>query len=227
MFYLIPAWKSHQIVNTIGSVDDLIEKNEQFLSKFQKYISALYSDLSHKCDGCFELNRLVEKSGKTLKNNEWHDSKVLDLSTMPNGNIFINEFSSGENFSTNIKTLNNLDLVYGSIMPYFKKAGFALDVNYIAGTVLSFKPKKADDYLWILACISSEEFHSFTTANAQGTKMPIINWDTFISYKLPYDKKAIEKFNHKIKPLFEMAVIKMRQNRKLKIIKQNLLTQYF
>ena len=194
---------------------------------FQKYLAVLFYDLSLKCADCVELNKMVSKTGKIMKNNEWYNSKVLDLSTMPNGKIFINDFSSGKNFSTNIKMLDNLDLVYGSIRPYFKKAGFALDVDFIAGTVFSFRPRNRDDYLWILACVTSEKFHSFTSANAQGTKMPIINWDSFVSYKLPYDKKIIERFNHIIKPLFETTIIKMRQNRKLKDIKQNLLTKYF
>lgn len=43
---------------------------------------------------------------------------------MPNDNIFIDKFSDGLSFSTNIKTINKNDLVYGSIRPYFKKAGF-------------------------------------------------------------------------------------------------------
>ena len=208
-------------------MDDLIEKNEQFLIKFQAYLIQTYYKYSLECDDTVELSDLVNRTGKTVKESRWKESKVLDLSTMPSGNIFINEFSDGKSFSTNIKTINNLDMVYGSIRPYFKKAGFALDVDYIAGTVFSFNVKNKADYLWVLACISSEGFHSFTSTNAQGTKMPIINWDTFISYKVPFDSQIVESLNETLGPIFDICINKMRQNRKLKALKKNLLTKYF
>ena len=219
-------FKQH-IVNTIGSVDDLIEKNQEFLDKFQVLLSKYYDSFSLKCSNEVKLGSLIIRTGKTLKNDEWMESKLLDLSTMPNGSIFVNNFSDGSAFSTNIKTVNNFDLVYGSIRPYFKKAGFALDVNYIAGSVYSFKPENEKYMLWLLACISSDSFHSFTSSSSQGTKMPIINWDTFTSFKLKLDDSTIDDFNKKLLPVFEMCVNKMRENRKLKLIKQQLLDKYF
>ena len=215
------------IVNTIGSVDDLIESNANFISKFQQYLSQIYKLYCLDINYEVELNSLIVRTGKTLKNKEWFGSNVLDLSTMPNNNIFINDFSCGENFTTNIKTLNNLDLVYGSIRPYFKKAGFALDVDYIAGSVYSFMPLDEKNYLWLLACICSDDFHLFTSSNSQGTKMPIINWDTFSSFKIRYDSKIIHEFNKQVQPLFDLCVIKAREIRRLKAIKEKLLSKYF
>lgn len=215
------------IVNTIGSIDDLIESNAKFINKFQQFLSQIYKIYCLDINDEVELNSLIVRTGKTLKNKEWFGSNVLDLSTMPNNNIFINDFSCGENFTTNIKTLNNLDLVYGSIRPYFKKAGFALDVDYIAGSVYSFKPLDKKNYLWVLACICSDEFHLFTSSNSQGTKMPIINWDTFSSFKIRYDSEIIYEFNEQIQPLFDLCVTKAREIRRLKDIKEKLLSKYF
>ena len=205
----------------------MIEKNEIFLLKFQKYLANSYIEFSENIETKIELSQIIKRTGKLLKNNEWLESKVIDLSTMSSDNIFINSFSNGIDFKTNIKTINNFDLVYGSIRPYFKKAGFALDVDYIAGSVFSFITNNSIDYLWILACISSDEFHKFTTSNAQGTKMPIINWENFVTYKVPYDKRIIEDFYLTVNPLFKLAVNKMRQIRKLQKIKQLLLSKYF
>ena len=173
------------------------------------------------------ISKLVCRTGTSLKNNEWLSSKIIDLSTMNPAKIFINDFSSGSNFTTNIRTVNQLDLLYGSIRPYFKKVGFALDVNYVAGTVFSFKPNDNLNYCWILATISSERFHDFTTLNSQGTKMPIINWDTLCTYQVPYDSNLIKKFNEKIKPMFLHTISKAREIRKLKQIKHILLSKYF
>ena len=57
--------------------------------------------------------------------------------------------------------------------------------------------------------------------------MPIINWDTFISYKVPYDKEIVNSFNNEFKNLFDFAVAKMKENKKLEKIKQKLLEKYF
>ena len=205
----------------------MIDKNEQFLYKFQDYLSKLYQFYSFQIEEKVDLSTLIYRTGKPCKDNEWLNKNILDLSTMPNSSIFINNFSNGNNFKTNIKSVNNLDLVYGSIRPYFKKAGFALDVDYIAGTVFSFNVLNKNLYLWIMAIICSNQFHEFTTKNSQGTKMPIINWDTFITYKASYDEQTIDEFNKKIMPLFKMAVYKMKEIRKLKEIKSNLLAKYF
>ena len=205
----------------------MIEKNNEFLSKFQKYLTDLYTLYSSQIEETMDLKYLIMRTGKIYKNNEWLGNKVLDLSTMPNDSIFINSFSNGADFKTNIKSVNNLDLVYGSIRPYFKKAGFALDVDYIAGSVYSFNVINKENYLWILATICSANFHEFTSKNSQGTKMPIINWDTFVTYKVKYNESSIFDFNAKVETLFNLAINKMRQNRKLKEIKSKLIEKYF
>lgn len=205
----------------------MIEKDKEFLIKFQERLITKYSILSSNVNSKVPLSRLIQRTGKTLKNGEWLNKEVLDLSSMQTDNIFIESFSDGKDFKTNIKTVNNYDLVYGSIRPYFRKAGVAIDVEYIAGTVFSFKPKNKNDFIWLLALISSNEFHLFTSRNSQGTKMPIINWNIFVSYEVPYSKEKISLMNHELIFLLELAINKVRNIRKLKQIKNVLLKKYF
>ncbi len=173
------------------------------------------------------LSFFIFRTGKLLKKREWVESDVIDLSTMPYNSIFIENFSKGVNFATNIKTIGLNDLIYGSIRPYFKKAGFNWKTNYVVGSVFSFNVINENNYLWILATICSEDFHNFTNRNSYGTKMPIINWETFVSYKLSYSKREVKSFVKIMKPLFDLAVTKLKQNHQLKIIKNNLLKKYF
>ena len=215
------------IVNTIGSVDELIECNNKFLAAFQRYLISKYKEVGLQIDDECELSSLIKRTGKSLKQKEWFDAKVIDLSTMPNDNIFISDYSDGSNFATNIKTIGDKDLVYGSIRPYFKKAGFNWKSKYVAGSVYSFNVNNKYDYLWILACICSEDFHKYTSSNSQGTKMPIINWDSFIKYKIPYSKQNVIEFKQNIEPLFERALIKLKENDYLRRIKAKLLIKYF
>lgn len=205
----------------------MIEKNEKFLSKFQELLCKSYLNLSINISSKIPLSNLILRTGKIVKNGVWHGKDVLDLSSMPNNNIFINDFSNGDNFKTNIKSINNYDLVYGSIRPYFKKSGIAIDVNYIAGTVFSFRPKNELDYIWLLALICSNDFHLFTTRNSQGTKMPMVNWDIFGTYNVPYDREKIIILNKDVGFLLELAINKAKSIRKLKKIKNVLLKKYF
>ena len=205
----------------------MIEKNIEFCNKFQSFLTQKYKMLINDCKIKVPLSSLVNRTGKLLKNNEWNDKIVMDLSTMPENSIIINNFSNGSDFKTNIKTVDNLDLVYGSIRPYFKKCGFVLDVNYIVGSVFSFKPVYPEEYLWLLACICSEDFHKYTNTNSQGTKMPMINWETFIEYKVPYDPKIASDFNRELNVLFNIVKKKCRETRKLKKIKEIMLKKYF
>ena len=147
---------------------------------------------------------------------------------MPQKNIIINNFSSGADFSTNIKKISLKSLLYGSIRPYFKKCGFAIETDYCTGTVHSFLPKENKFYLWLLATISSDEFHKYTETNSQGTKMPMINWETFIKFMVSLPSEdSLSDFNEKIEPVFNMIVIKMKEYQLLKEQKNILLKKYF
>ena len=190
-------------------------------------LKSKYKDLSLKESRKCKLSDLIIRTGKTSKNKEWSDSKIIDLSTMPNDNIFIDKFSNGSNFSTNIKTIGKNDLVYGSIRPYFRKAGFNWKTKYVAGSVYSFNTNRKDDYLWVLSCICSEEFHKYTATNSQGTKMPIINWDAFINFELPYSEKSAVTLQNTMKPLLELSIVKLKENDCLETIKSRLLKKYF
>lgn len=223
------AFFSNTVINTIGSVDDLIEKNQLILNAFSKYLQAEYQLLkSSHTDNYIELGKIIARTGRLLKKEEWVAESVIDLSTMKTNEIFLSNFSCGDSFETNIKNLNPFDLVYGSIRPYFRKSGFSIDTKCVAGSVFSFKPKHSDYFLVALAIITSNDFHSFTEVNSQGTKMPIINWDSFITYKIPnFSNDQLEIFNKKVKNSFKICVNLTLQNRSLKKIKYSLLEKYF
>lgn len=219
------SW-SLNIVGAIGTIDDLIGKNEEILDKFQAVLNKKFESISISLP-TVKLSELITRTGKPMKNNEWVNDVVIDLSTMHSNKIFINDFSKGSDFKTNIKSIEPFDLLYGSIRPYFRKAGFNIKNKFCAGSVFSFKPKQSLDFLWLLALISSNKFHLFTETNSQGTKMPIISWNSFVSYKAKYSKEASLSLSNQYEALFKYIVIKMLEVHKLKKIKESLLKKYF
>ena len=206
----------------------MIESNESIFLKFNSFIHSLVERFSLRSRTYSALKNYVVKVGGACKKNEWKNSYIIDLSTMPEDNIVINTFNDGSSFNTNIKTLDNNTLLYGSIRPYFHKCGFTVDINYVAGTVHSFKTVDKKMYFWVLGIICSEEFHKHTNTKSQGTKMPIINWDSLTNYDIPLlNSEDLNRFNSIIEPLYNIVIEKMRQNRKLNDLKQQYLKKFF
>ena len=198
------------------------------MEKFNDYINTIYKQFIKLCINEDLLSNLVFKSGKKLNKKEWENANIIDLSTMPRSNIVINSFSNGNNFETNIYTLDNKTLLYGSIRPYLRKCGFTWDVSYVAGTVHSFKPLDEDKFYWLLAVLQSEDFHKNSEIKSQGTKMPIITWEGLTSYKTSLLlKDDLNKFNKFIIPVFNKIIGCMLENRKLNILKQLYLKKFF
>ena len=173
-----------------------------------------------------EISNLIERNREKIKDfNDWKDELLIDLSNMPRFSIAIGEFDKGKKFTSNIYKLNKYDLLFGSIRPYFGKAGFSPINGVVTGTILSFKPKDFKFYALLLCLISSKRFISYTVANSKGTKMPIINWKEFGKYELalPKDENVIKKFNEIAIPLILEISNNLHQNLKLKNIRDALL----
>ncbi len=209
-------------------MDDLIELNAKKLSKIQKLLGKQFDFFEAESKESQRLSEMIRKSGSMCKSGEWKQSKVIDLSTMSNGEMAVVDYSLGTDFSTNIKTLDPNALLYGSIRPYFEKAGFTVDIDYAAGTVYQFVAKNPEMKLWVLCTICSCDFHKYTKTNLKGTKMPLIGWDEFGKYEAPVPtKESLRRFNEICTPLHEEQIRLIRQIRVLKNTKFTLLKMYF
>lgn len=144
-----------------------------------------------------ELKHLINRNREKIKSKEeWKNKNIIDLSTMPQFSICLDSFQKGENFDSNIFKLKELDILFGSIRPYFGKAGFSPIDGVVTGTIFSYLPKNENNYSYILFLTTSNEFIEFTISFSKGTKMPIIGWDDFCSYKKALPKEEIlNKFN--------------------------------
>lgn len=173
-----------------------------------------------------KLGDLIKKNNKKLKSkDEWENQSVIDLSVMPNFSLFLNEFSSGSDFETNIFELKEYDILFGSIRPYFGKTGFSPINGAVTGTVFSFLPKKKIFYAFVLFLVTSKSFIEFTIQHSRGTKMPIIAWRDFCDYEIsvPVDEEVVAKFNDLAFPIIEMIGQSIQETISLKIIGDSLL----
>lgn len=134
-----------------------------------------------------------------IKNSEVFDfgkiEPTIDLSVMPSGSISLHKLNSSDQFTTNLFVMHEGDILFGSIRPYLKKAGIAPCNGVVAGTVHSYCAKNDEDYNFVLFTLCRDSFFDYALSVSTGTKMPVINSDNILSYKVPYSKDIVKLFN--------------------------------
>ena len=153
-----------------------------------------------------ELQREIPQGWKCLslgsllsKNTESFDyatvDPTIDLSIMPSSSIALDQLNSSDMFTTNLFKMHEGDILFGSIRPYLKKAGIAPCDGVVAGTIHSYHVLNNDDYNFALFTLCRDVFFDYAVRVSTGTKMPVISSDNILSYKVPYSKNIVKKFN--------------------------------
>ena len=134
-----------------------------------------------------------------IKNNDSFDyssiEPTIDLSVMPFDSIALQTLNSSTQFTTNLFVMHEGDILFGSIRPYLKKAGIAPCNGVVAGTVQSYHVKNEDDYTFALFTLCRDSFFDYALAVSTGTKMPVVSSNSILSYKVPYSRNIVKKFN--------------------------------
>lgn len=142
---------------------------------------------------CKSLGDILEKNSETF---DYKGIKpTIDLSVMPSSSISLSKLNSSDLFSTNLFIMHEGDILFGSIRPYLKKAGIAPCNGVVAGTIHSYHTKYTDDYNFALFTLCRDSFFDYALSVSTGTKMPVINSDNILSYRVPYSKDTVTLFN--------------------------------
>ena len=119
---------------------------------------------------------------------------TIDLSVMPQNSIALNEFNNSSNFSTNLYKMKKGDILFGSIRPYLKKAGFAPCDGVVAGTVHSYRVKEPELFNFALMTLCRENFFNYAVNTSSGTKMPVVGSDSILCYKFAFSRNVVNQF---------------------------------
>jgi len=143
-----------------------------------------------------KMKDLLKKNNKKFHLN-WnkHNLDTIDLSTMPNWTMCLDNRSSSDDFSTNLFELNKYDILFWWIRPYLLKAWFSPFDWLVTWTVHSFKVKNIHDYNFSLISMIQDSIFNFAVANSKWTKMPIIWVDDLLDYKVAYNEDIVRKYN--------------------------------
>ena len=161
------------------------------------------------------LRDLVDTNKTPCSQEEYKSSYVMDLSIMPSNSITINEISEPNSFKSNLYKMKEFDLLFGSIRPYLNKGGIAPFNGGVNGTIHSYSPKNHKDYSLLVCCLFNPHMFKFAVSRSKGTKMPVVDNDSLLCFKLTYNENISYMFNNLIFDNWEKLIFNIKQNQEL------------
>ena len=220
------------IVNTIGSVDDLIENCQQQIDKICSILTTALTQFSdYKPISTY--NPKIIKSGIS----SFDKNKIyLDTSSVEG----INNISNGETITFSKRPSRaNMQPISNSVwFAKMKDSNKILiitenDKDIIENNILStgffgIEASKELPLSLLTSIVISNSFHIQRDLNSVGTTMAGINNDTFLKIQVPYlTKDEVEAFDNKYKYLVDELSLLRRKINILKKEKNILLNKYF
>lgn len=228
--------KQQHIVDTIGSVDDLIEKNEEIIEKAKAIIDQFYSStiVEEKQSTLKDFFDITIGRTPPTKENRWFSLRRkenvcwLSIKDMAQNATFI--FETSQYLTREAITKFRIPIVEeGDVLLSFK---LTVGRTAIAGTkmvtneaIACFKCK-AEYRNYLLCYLQNCDFMSDggnTSSIGKAINSTIIK---NFPFAIPTDN-SLNKFNNNTGPFFKLIKYKQRENMILKTQKERLLSKYF
>jgi|LakMenEpi03Aug12_release.lakeMendotaPanAssembly.Ray.scaffolds.fasta_scaffold205839_2 restriction endonuclease S subunit len=223
---ILPEEQRKIIGNLFDLIDRRIQNNLEICKLFEalgrNYFKLTTSNLS-KSNNVIRDARLSECLVRNSKKiSEKINSKLIDLSVMPEDSIILFGTNDSKNFETNLFELEVGDFLIGSIRPYLKKVGVSPINGMNTGTVLSYKAKDSTHAAFLLFLLDSDDFKDYLIRCSKGTKMPVIDSDIVLNYSFQFSEALIVDFNKNYNFL-KIIIGLVSENLELKQLKEQLL----
>ena len=216
------------IVNTIGTVDDLIEKYEEIINSIKRTRSHLFSKYKGLAISEDEiLNHIsLENGAQPPKEQHIYEEKEGYVRFVQN-----RDYDSDSHLTyIPVSKKNHLCNVFDIMMDKYGDAGA---VRYgIAGAfnvaLLKIISKKNYEKEYIRDFLSQNDIKSILFSSSQASTRPSLNETTFKGVLIPLpDRASLEEYEDKTSLLLRIEFETKKKVAKLKEIKQQLLQKYF
>ena len=152
------------------------------------------------------------------------ETPYIGLEHMPRRSIALIEWEGKEKVTSNKSVFNKGEFLFGMLRPYFHKVGIAPVTGVCSTDIVVIAPKTAEWSSFVLACVSSTEFVTYTNQAATGTKMPRTNWKVMNDYRLCIPAASVALvFQNATQPMLESIVANIHQSRALATLRDTLL----
>lgn len=176
-----------------------------------------------------ELGKVASFPVRTVKPHELpRETAYIGLDHMPRKSIALDEWEGAGKVTSNKLSFKRGEFLFGKLRPYFHKVGLAPTDGICSTDIVVASPKKAIWSSFVLMCISTDEFVSYTDKTSNGTKMPRTNWKTMSQYEvcLPPDSLA-QVFQCTAQDLLNRIATNIHESRVLKKQRDTLLPRMF
>lgn len=224
------------IVDTIGTIDNLIEKNEEIITNARSLINAFYDTIIVETGNSILKDFFVITIGRTppTKESKWFNSssrgsvKWLSIKDMAQNSTYIFETSQ---FLTNdaLKKFNIPIVKEGDVLLSFKltvgRTAIA-GANMVTNEAIACFKANSEYRNYLFCYLQRCNFLSDgdnTSSIGKAVNSTIIKNFSFV---IP-SKESLDTFNKKTHSLFELIKLKQKENITLKTQKATLLCKYF
>ena len=239
----IPAYSisfQQHIVDTIGSVDDLIEKNEEIINKCEEFARAIFIEMTRKIQVFVPFGNVLSRCSTGLNPRKnftlgHGNCFYVTIKNMSGTNVLLDSKCDKIDFDAIAKISARSHLSKGDVL--FSGIGtigrsylcYETPTNWnISESVFCFSPNELVSSEYLYELVTSNDFISFANSNASGAAQKGIRMSDLKTHLVPLlNKSDLEKFNSKVKPILKKANICRQENDKLSRNKRNLLEKYF
>lgn len=188
----------------LAAYDDLIENNTRRIAILEEMARALYREwfvelrfpehsskksLSGNHDqypvgwSASELGQLTDDVRAAVDPREIHpETPYFGLEHLPRRSIALSTWGRAGDVQSSKLQAKAGDILFGKIRPYFHKVGVCPFEAVCSSDTIVLRPKLAEHFGLVLACVSSDEFVAHATQTSQGTKMPRASWQILRHY---------------------------------------------
>ncbi len=152
------------------------------------------------------------------------ETPYIGLEHMPRRSIALTAWEKVGKVTSNKSVFEKGEVLFGKLRPYFHKVGVA-PINGVCSTdIVVIAPKSTGWSAFVLACVSSAEFVSYTNQGATGTKMPRTNWTTMGDYRICLPAAPLAgAFENAMQPGLERIIANVHESHTLAGIRDTLL----
>jgi type I restriction enzyme S subunit len=171
------------------------------------------------------IEDIAEKvSDKYKIEDDWSNEKLIDLSRMPSNSIALSSYGKGDELSTSVCKFQKYDFLFGSIRPYFYKAGICPFDGVSNTSVFILRAKNIFDKEFMYFYSSSEKTFEKSVQYSDGTKMPIIKWIDFKEFQFALPSEELRtNFSSKIRPIVDKIILNIEEQETLTKLRDSLL----
>jgi len=205
------------IVDTIGSIDELIENNSCYIEKLNHYLELLFSDISEKTSSFIPLSKLItfKKGKKPIKTNLKNIGKpYLTIDAIENKyTLYTND--------AKCVLISENDIMM--VMDGASSGKVFIGVEGYLGSTLA-KIINNSDYSTYSIFLFLKANEKMISKNTTGSAIPHANKDYILGLAFPVINQSIDNYLYSI---FNTLIDKRKENNKLKVLKNLYLNKYF